>query len=1038
MLPTAHGLPAGHGLPAAHGLQATPAPLVGRADELGRLTGLLADAEAGQPVVVLVSGDAGVGKTRLVTELGTVAADRGFTVLSGRCAELADMVPYLPLADALRDAATGPSARGPVLDALAARPVLSQLLPDRQASQPGGGDLPGLAQQQLFGAVLGMLAELAENGPVLLVLEDMHWADRSTRDLVTFLSRVLHRERIALVATYRTDDMHRRHPLRPVVTELLRLPSVTAIDLRPLDSAAMAEHLTLLSGGLLAWPALDRVISRAEGNAYYAEELLAASSAGAGGSGDAGREAGTGLGGTGLGAGTGLGGGTALPAGLADLLLARMERLSPAAQQVLRAAAVAGRHVDDELVMRASGLAAREYEEAVREAVAHQLLVPDGAHGLAFRHALLREAIYADLLPGERTRLHALLARLLAGERRLAEVAGSAAELAYHALASHDIPGAFVASVLAGEEAERLTAPAEAHRHYDQALSLWDRVSEPAKIGGIERGDLALRSALSAADAGDISRAVQQLRRLLSYLGADADPVLLSRANERLANFLLDIDEDAAALAAATAAVAALPADPPGSERAGALATLAKTLLVQDSGPARAIAEDARAVGRAAGAPWVVADALVTLGQLAERGGRVKTAIASYSRALAQARRAGVLGVELRAVFQLARIHLERGNLAAASGTAHEGILRAEQAGLAMAPYGYDLQYLHYLAHFADGDWDHAQQIADGFAIRVASEAEARLSAMALFIAVARGSDAVEQRRSWLEPFIARDQFVEYIARGLLAEHAYWQGDIEAAAAEAEVTVRAATAWLGTAAPQQIRVAAVWLAALADQAVRARAGGEAGREQAAVAEAGRVIEIARAGAGNRGRPRISLGVDGRGWLARAEAEWRRAKGDNDPAAWQAVLDAFGPNFVYEAARSRWRLAEALAEAGKRDEAQAQWTLAVAAADELGAAPLRRALADLGRRVRLSASAAGRPRGPGSGGRGPLAALTSREVEVLRLLAAGHSNREIAAALFIAPKTASVHVSNILAKLGASSRTEAAAIAHSNGLAPAVS
>ena len=93
-----------------------------------------------------------------------------------------------------------------------------------------------------------MLAELAEAGPVLLVLEDLHWADRSTRDLVTFLSRVLHRERIALVATYRTDDMHRRHPLRPVVAELLRLPSVTAVDLGPLDSAAMAEHLTMLSG----------------------------------------------------------------------------------------------------------------------------------------------------------------------------------------------------------------------------------------------------------------------------------------------------------------------------------------------------------------------------------------------------------------------------------------------------------------------------------------------------------------------------------------------------------------------------------------------------------------------------------------------------------------------------------------------------------------------------------------------------------------------------------------------------------------------
>ena len=233
-----------------------------------------------------------------------------------------------------------------------------------------------------------------------------------------------------------------------------------------------------------------------------------------------------------------------LPAGLADLLLARMERLSPTAQQVLRAAAVTGRRVDDELVRQVSGLGELEYEEAVREAVAHQLLVPDGSGGYSFRHALLREAIYADLLPGERTRLHASLAALLRDERRLAEVRGSAAELAQHSLASHDIPGAFTASILAAQEAHQLAAPAEAHRHYDQALSLWDRVSDPERLAGMDRAKLAFRSAVNAADSGDALRAVQQLRRLLKVLTPDSDPVLYSRASERLAYFLLDIDDD--------------------------------------------------------------------------------------------------------------------------------------------------------------------------------------------------------------------------------------------------------------------------------------------------------------------------------------------------------------------------------------------------------------------------------------------------------------------------------------------------------------
>src|SRR6202451_4511654 len=229
--------------------------LVGRDGELRRLLGLLDDAAAGRPAHALISGDAGVGKTRLVSELATRAADRGFMVLSGRCAELGDSVPYLPLADALRAGTTTPAAATePLVAPLAARAVLGRLLPDRDAVAQPGGEVSGLAQQQLFGAVLGLLAELAEGHPVLLILEDLHWADRSTRDLITFLSRVLHRERIALAVTSRTDDLHRRHPRRPVVTELQRLPSVTAIDLRPLTAAAMAEHLTALSGGVLTWP----------------------------------------------------------------------------------------------------------------------------------------------------------------------------------------------------------------------------------------------------------------------------------------------------------------------------------------------------------------------------------------------------------------------------------------------------------------------------------------------------------------------------------------------------------------------------------------------------------------------------------------------------------------------------------------------------------------------------------------------------------------------------------------------------------------
>jgi DNA-binding CsgD family transcriptional regulator/tetratricopeptide (TPR) repeat protein len=992
--------------------------MAGRDSELRLLLGLLDAAAEGQPAQALVSGDAGAGKTRLVSELASAAAARGFTVLSGRCAELGDSIPYLPLADALRNATAAPGAGQALREAVAARPVLERLLPDRDAELPPA-DLPGLAQQQLFGAVLGLLSELAASQPVLLVLEDLHWADRSTRDLVTFLSRVLHRERVAVAATYRSDDLHRRHPLRPVVAELLRLPSVIAIQLGPLGDEAMAEHLTALGDSSLDTASIDKIVTRAAGNPYYAEELLAA-----GGDGCQ----------------------TSLPTGLAALLLARFERVSPAAQQVLRAAAVAGQRVEDDLVRLASGLTAADYDEAIRESVAHQLLVPDGAAGYAFRHALIREAIYADLLPGERSRLHARFAELLADENRLASVPGTAAELAYHCLASHDITGAFTASVQAAQEAERLAAPAEAHRHYDQALELWDRVTEPEKRAGRSRARLSFASASTTGAGGDVARAVQKFRRLREYLREAGDPVLTSRTCERLAYYLLEIDAFSQAVEAARAAVDAVPEDPPRWERARALATYAQTLIyakddfsvagadkpvkeppgvVPDWAAAAQYAEQAKAAARVADAPWVEADALATLGLLSERYGRIDDAISQFTQAYSQARDARVLGVELRAAFQLARALLERGDLADAARVAHEGVERADDKGLGLAPYGLDLQYLHYLAHFADGCWDHAQEIADGFAVHVTTVGEARLSAMALFIDVARGSPVVTDRRAWLEPFWGADRFCAYTSRGLLAEHALWHGRTGEALAEAEAAL-ATLADEGGYGAQAIRPAAVGLAARADRAAFARGTGDQDGAQREVAGAEVLIAAAREGAAQPRQPQRVLGIDGRGWLARAEAEWRRVRGENTAEAWQAVVAEFAPGFVYETARTRWRLAEALVEAGRRDEAQHEWEQASEVAERLGASPLRAALADLARRARLG------PQRTGYQQPGPLASLTSREREVLRLLAEGRSNREIAAALFIAPKTASVHVSNILSKLGATSRTEAAAIAYREG------
>ncbi|MFI6320128.1 AAA family ATPase [Nonomuraea sp. NPDC050556] len=908
--------------------------LIGRSAELGRLVGVLEAAATGTAGVALVGGDAGIGKTRLITELVAEARERGFNVMVGQCAELGDALPYLPLADALRT----PSLRA----ALASRPLLEQLLPGEQAS----GVSSGLAQQRLFGSLLGLLSEVQ---PVLFVIEDLHWADRSTRDLLVFLSRMLQSEQVCVVGTYRTDDLHRRHPLRPVLAELQRLPAVTAVDVRPLPSGDMSTYVASL--GQADAQVLDQVVSRAEGNPFYAEELFAAASAG-----------------------------ESLPDGLASLLMSRVEVLSEPGQQVLRAAAVAGRRVEDELLRQVSGLPLAAFEEAVREIVSHGLLRVDG-YGYAFRHALLQEAVYNDLLPGERTRLHSAFATLLT----------LPAELAHHHLASHNLAGALTASAEAGRLAERLGAPAEAHRHYDQVLSLWDQVEEPERLAGESWSELARRSAVMAADSGDNHRAVVQLRAI--------EPSAV--VYERLAYYLFELDQRDAAIAAAESAVASA-SDP--QTHARALATYARTLhWTPRHCEVQPLAREALEAARASGARDAEVSALVTLATSTELRGEYDEALRLFEAASGIV--TGNLAMDLRATFQHSRIHYEQGNLLKAADIADRGITVAYEAGLNWSTYGTDLRFLRFLIHYVAGEWDEAQAVAAGFGARVGTIPEATLSSFALFIEVARGLPAVEPRLDWLRPFWS-DGLVTYMSRGMAAEHALWNGE----AARALDHIDAVLAVLDPGDPGAIRIAATGLWALAELGRTDRAD-----ELLALARS----SVANGPVGERG----PMGLEGQAWALRVEAEYQRVQGKTDVALWERVVTAFDYGFVYEVARARWRLAEAQLAAGAREAAQESWSQASAASATLGAAPLSAALADFGRRARFTVAAPAAVR----------STLTAREVEVLRLVAEGLQNREIGERLFIANKTVSVHVSNILGKLDVSTRTQAAAEARRLGL-----
>jgi hypothetical protein len=239
---------------------------------------------------------------------------------------------------------------------------------------------------------------------------------------------------------------------------------------------------------------------------------------------------------------------------------------------VLRIAAVAGRRVRHELVAAVGGLATGDLEAALAETVHHHLLVVSDDGRYRFRHALLREAVLADLLPGERVRLHASIAAYLAETPG----AGTAAERAHHARESNDLPRAFSASLEAAVDACSVGAPAEQLQHLEAALALWSAVPDAAERAGRDQVSLLLETAAAARTVGEPHRAVALLRAALEQLGPDADPAVRARVHYTLAQAMVRVEDDAGAHRESTAAMALVPAEPPSEVRTWAAATHAR------------------------------------------------------------------------------------------------------------------------------------------------------------------------------------------------------------------------------------------------------------------------------------------------------------------------------------------------------------------------------------------------------------------------------------------------------------------------------
>ncbi|MEA2296334.1 MAG: hypothetical protein QOE86_3973, partial [Solirubrobacteraceae bacterium] len=889
------------------------------------------------------------------------------------------------------------------------RAALTELMPEfgeLDGSRAPAEERPG-HQSRLFESLLALLERLGAEQPIVLVLEDLHWADPSTRDFLVFLVRSARAEPLSLVATYRSDELHRRHPLRPVLAELERATGVDRLGLERFDR----DEVEALVAAILDRPDPDlaeRLFARAEGNALYTEELLAASADD---------------------------GCTELPESLRDALLTRIERLPVAAQAVVRVAAVAERPLHHGLLEGVCDhLSSEELMDGAREAVAGQVLIarPDGTY--AFRHALVGEAVYDDLLPGERITLHAAIAEALEMDPYLLgelSSSGVAAEMAMHYHAAHDLPRALPASVEAGQAAERVFAYREAMRHFERAIEIWPRVPDAAERAGIGLAEVLSLASSAANYAGESARSIALARRAVEEVDEAADPLEAARMHAHLGKLLRGGGEGDESLASYERAMALLPADAE-LERARLRDAQATHLMLRGRfTEAVAPAAEAAAAARELRVRDLESRALNTQGFSLAALGDVDTGLEMLYRAHALATD-GPPADFTRAVVNLAEVLDRVGRTEEALAVVQAAIPLAAQRP---EPSSYDafvaLQAVDKLVRLGRLD-----EAAAGLPASVPGDAIGSASIMLVFLraelAFQRGDDALRSHlEAWRRLSIGtRDPQWHEPLDGLAAQLAARGGRFDEA--RAAVTRGLAMVRDTEDGIRHVHITWIGLKVEAEAAERARDLGD----PVSIARADELLaELHRAAA------KPAQWAEGAPYaqLARAEAGRVRHAVDGsapDPAAWAGPAEAFTAlGLPFPAAYARLREAEAWLLAGDREAATVALTSSCEGARAMGATGLLEEAEALARRGRLRTAATGAPAGTPLDDDDPAQrlGLTPRELEVLLLVAEGRTNREIGATLFMSEKTASVHVSRILAKLDVGGRVEAAAVAHRLGL-----
>ena len=985
---------------------------------MSRLLGAL----GGDARLVLVVGDAGAGKTRFVAEGMARAAAAGMVMVRGECLPLAGTLPLLPVRAALGELAglDGGRLLAAALDVAPGyvRGEVARLLP---AMGPGGGAAPGgrdgeWSRERLFAGVAEILTAVAgrSQSGVGLIVEDVHWADSETLDFLTFLVRAGRRGPVRVVATCRGDEA----PLAALVAGWLARVRAGAgteeIRLGPLSRAQVAGQAAALAGGPVPARAIDYLYARAEGNPFFTEQLVAAALAGR--------------------AGGGLQVPPGLPARLADLLAARAGRCAGDAQAVLAGLAVAGRSLGEDVLAAVTGLEAGTVRRGLRELAAAQLLAEDttgGGHRP--RHALLGEAVAAGLLPGERAVLHERAARALAsaGDPALA------AEVAGHWQAAGRPAEELPARVAAAEAAERVFGYAQAAAHWQRAIELGLAQPDAAAAAGIDSPRLSVRAIDAFFRAGDSVRAGLVAEEAYRRFAGHPDPGTAAVVRHRAAYFRAN-DAPANGLPLMEEALRLFEQAPPSSDHADALLDYASIFLLFAEGRVQASVaalDRALEIAEAAGATALIPRILPVIAEGAFVRGQVEEGFAALERGWALARAAQDGPALVRLAINESDALLKLAQLQNAADVALRGLDIARQAGLEA--------------------WEMAGIVA-------ANAAEALL-------ALGRTASAA----ALIDPLTTmppdRDRWLAHVN---CAEIDLLRGDTGAAAGRwqliyaspahrsrvdfaYESAPRAAEAMLWAGRPEDAlretrralglykvpdltilsgRLLAAGMRACADLAEQARAR----RDQAAADDAADAADDLATWVERMGRVPFTdhpLVATIPAWHATWDAERTRVAGPGDPGAWDGAAKAWQDlSCPHRAGYAWWRQAEAQLDAGQPAAAAAGPLRAAAAAAD-GHAPLLTQIRTLAERARipLQPAAAGEPEAPPPAQALTRYGLTDRELTVLRLLATGRTNPQIGAELYISASTASVHVTNILRKLGVSSRVQAAAIAERAGL-----